>query len=170
MDEFNEEQAREIIKALLERFPALTNAFKNFGEAAKKGTAEFKKQIDELNKEVKKGRAGYADQLRALEQLNDAIEDLADTGEEGVKKAKLLQDREQLAREAANQLIKESAQEFGKSIAITATRSTGQFVKQLQVGASGTELSSTIMNAAIEATLVHLISQARPQKDLVENY
>jgi hypothetical protein len=152
MDEINQEQARQIINAMLERFPALTDSFKKFGDAAKKGSAEFKKELEALSKQVAKGRAGYADQLRKLEELNDVIKELSDTGADGAKKSKLLQEREQLAREAANQLIKESAQEFGKSLAITATRSTGTFVKQLQVGASGTELSSTIMNAAIEAT------------------
>ena len=152
MDEFNEDQARQLINAMLERFPALTDSFKKFGDAAKKGSAEFKKEIDTLNKQIAKGRAGYADQLRAIEQLNDAIEELTGTSEDNAKKAKLLQQREELVRAAANQKMKEAATEFGKSITGTATRSAGTFAKQLQDGASGTVLSSTVMNAAIEAT------------------
>jgi hypothetical protein len=50
MDEFNEDQARQLINAMLERFPALTDSFKKFGDAAKKGSAEFKKEADKRSR------------------------------------------------------------------------------------------------------------------------
>ena len=78
MDELNEieKQALETINAILARFPAVTQALKNFGDAAKRSSADFKKSIEDLNKDIKKGRAGFTDQLRMLENLNDALEDL----------------------------------------------------------------------------------------------
>ena len=142
----------EELKKLTDRFGITNISLKNFGDATKKSSADFKKEIEELNKQVKKNRAGYADQLRAIEQLNDAIEALADTGAEGAKKAKLLQQREELVRAAANQKMKEAATEFGKQIGVNATQTTAKFTRQLQANASGTELSSTVMNAAIDAT------------------
>lgn len=152
MDDEALRRFEEELKKLTDRFGITNVSLKNFGDATKKSSADFKKEIEELNKQVKKNRAGYAEQLRALESLNDAIEDLADTGAEGAKKAKLLQQREELVRAAANQKMKEAATEFGKQIGVNATQTTAKFTRQLQVNASGTELSSTVMNAAIDAT------------------
>lgn len=152
MDDEALRRFEEELKKLTDRFGITNVSLKNFSDATKKSSADFKKEIEELNKQVKKNRAGYADQLRALEQLNDAIEDLADTGAEGAKKAKLLQQREELVRAAANQKMKEAATEFGKQIGVNATQTTAKFTRQLQANASGTELSSTVMNTAIDAT------------------
>ena len=148
--QFNEELGK-----LEARFGITIASLKSFGDAAKKGADAFKKSLDELNKEIKKGRAGYADQLRALEQLNDAIEELSDQAKDATQKKKLeeLQEaRQQLVKEAATQRIKEAAEKFGTELTTNVSQTTGRFVKQLQVGASGTELSSDIMNSAIEAT------------------
>jgi hypothetical protein len=165
MDEEIRREFEEQLRALGERFGITNLQLKNFGDAAKKGADAFKKSLDELNKEIKKGRAGYADQLRALEQLNDAIEDLADQAKDATQKKKLeeLQEaRQQLVKEAATQRIKEAAEKFGTELTTNVTQSTGRFVKQLQVGASGTELSSDLMNSAIEATAsgVRLLGQS----------
>ena len=165
MDEEIRREFEEQLKALGERFGITNLQLKNFGDAAKKGADAFKKSLDELNKEIKKGRAGYADQLRALEQLNDAIEDLADQAKDATQKKKLeeLQEQRQLLiREAATQRIKEAAEKFGTELTTNVTQSAGRFVKQLQVGASGTELSSDLMNSAIEATAsgVRLLGQS----------
>ena len=165
MDEEIRREFEEALKALGERFGITNLQLKNFGDAAKKGADAFKKSLDELNKEIKKGRAGYADQLRALEQLNDAIEELADQAKDAEKNKKLeeLQEqRLQLVKEAAAQRMKESAEKFGIELATNVTQSTGKLVKGLQAGASGTELSSDIMNSAIEATAsgVRLLGQS----------
>ncbi len=152
MDEEIKRQLEEGIKQLAERLGIANPILKNFGEAAKKGSAEFRKELDALSKEVKKGRATYADQLRKLEELNDVIEELTDTGADAAKKAKLLQQREELIRAAANQKMKEAATEFGKQIGVNATQTTAKFTRQLQANASGTELSSNVMNSAIDAT------------------
>lgn len=165
MDEEIRREFEEQLKALGERFGITNLQLKNFGDAAKKGADAFKKSIDDLNKEIKKGRAGYADQLRAIEQLNDAIEDLADQAKDATQKKKLeeLQEaRQQLVKEAATQRIKEAAEKFGTELTTNITQTTGRFVKQLQVGASGTELSSDLMNSAIEATAsgVRLLGQS----------
>ena len=148
-------QVNEELEKLEARFGITIGNLKSFGEAARKGADAFKKSLDELNKEIKKGRAGYSDQLRALEQLNDAIEELSDQTKDATQKKKLeeLQEaRQQLVKEAATQRIKEAAEKFGTELTTNVSQTTGRFVKQLQVGASGTELSSDIMNSAIEAT------------------
>jgi hypothetical protein len=148
-------QVNEELEKLEARFGITIGNLKSFGDAARKGADAFKKSLDELNKEIKKGRAGYSDQLRALEQLNDAIEDLADQAKDAEKNKKLeeLQEqRLQLVKEAAAQRMKEAAEKFGTELTTNVTQTTGKLVKGLQAGASGTELSSDIMNSAIEAT------------------
>ena len=148
-------QIEEELEKLEARFGITIGNLKSFGDAARKGADAFKKSLDELNKEIKKGRAGYSDQLRALEQLNDAIEDLADQAKDAEKNKKLeeLQEqRLQLVKEAAAQRMKEAAEKFGTELTTNVTQTTGKLVKGLQAGASGTELSSDIMNSAIEAT------------------
>ena len=92
MDEEIRREFEEQLRALGERFGITNLQLKNFGDAAKKGADAFKKSLDDLNKEIKKGRAVYADQLRALEQLNDAIEELADQAQDSVTKDKIIRD------------------------------------------------------------------------------
>jgi hypothetical protein len=145
-------QIEEELKKLEERFGITIGNLKSFGAAAIKGSSEFKKELEKLGKQIEKGRAGYADQLRLLESLNDSIEDAIKKKKSETEVNKLLQQKKELLEKAAYQNTREQLQIFGESLANTATRSTGQFIKQLQVGASGTELSSTVMNAAIEGT------------------
>jgi hypothetical protein len=151
---FTEEEAARLIQELLERFPALTQAFKNFGDAAKRSTADFKKSIEDLNKDIKKGRAGFADQLRMLENLNDALEDLekqVKSTENLDRKTQLEKQRSDLLDQAARRNVRESLQQFGEELTNNVTQSSGRLVRQLQVGASGTELSSDLMNTSIDA-------------------
>lgn len=152
MDELNEleKQALESINAILARFPAVTVALKNFGEQAKKSSADFKKELVELNKEIKKGRAGYQDQLRALEQLNDSIEDAVKKNKSKAEIDRLQQQKQRLLEEAAWQNTREQLQQFGTELGKATIAGTGKFVRGLQDSASSTQLTSTILNAGID--------------------
>jgi len=155
MDEEQLRLIQEAVAKLSEAVNITTPGLKKFSDAAKQGSDTFKKELDKLNKEIKKGVKGYQDQLAVLKELNDAIEDLADQAKDAEKNKKLeeLQEqRLQLVREAAAQRMKESAEQFGIELTNNLTQTTGKLVKGLQAGASGTELSSDIMNSAIEAT------------------
>ena len=72
MDEEIKRQFEEQLRALGERFGITNLQLKNFGDAAKKGADAFKKSLDDLNKEIKKGRAGYADR-RLRVDLSDLL-------------------------------------------------------------------------------------------------
>jgi hypothetical protein len=153
MDEEIKRQFEEQLKALGERFGITNLQLKNFGDAAKKGADAFKKSLDELNKEIKKGRAGYADQLRALEQLNDAIEDLAEQAQDSATKDKITQLQKQraaLMEQAARQNATEQLEYFGEELKKAAITGTGRFVRGLQDNASSVQLTSGILNAGID--------------------
>lgn len=153
MDEEIRREFEEQLKALGERFGITNLQLKNFGDAAKKGADAFKKSLDELNKEIKKGRAGYADQLRALEQLNDAIEELSEQAQDSVTKDKVVQLQKQraaLMEQAARQNATEQLEYFGEELSRAAINGTGKFVRGLQDNASSVQLTSGILNAGIE--------------------
>jgi len=155
MDELNEieKQALETINAILARFPAVTQALKNFGDAAKKSSAEFKKSIEDLNKDIKKGRAGFTDQLRMLENLNDALEDLGKqvkSTENIERKTELEKQRAALLEQAARQNTTEQLEYFGEELKKAAITGTGRFVRDLQSNASSVTLTSGILNAGID--------------------
>jgi hypothetical protein len=153
MDEEIKRQFEEQLRALGERFGITNLQLKNFGDAAKKGADAFKKSLDELNKEIKKGRAGYADQLRALEQLNDAIEELADQAQDSVTKDKVVQLQKQrtaLLEQAARQNAREQLEYFGEELGKATITGTGKFVRGLQDGVSATQLTNTVLNAGID--------------------
>jgi hypothetical protein len=153
MDEEIKRQFEEQLRALGERFGITNLQLKNFGDAAKKGSDAFKKSLDELNKEIKKGRAGYADQLRALEQLNDAIEELADQAQDSVTKDKVVQLQKQrtaLLEQAARQNAVEQLEYFGEELGKATITGTGKFVRGLQDGVSATQLTNTVLNAGID--------------------
>ena len=153
MDEEIKRQFEEQLRALGERFGITNLQLKNFGDAAKKGADAFKKSLDELNKEIKKGRAGYADQLRALEQLNDAIEELSDQAQDSVSKDKVTQLQKQraaLLEQAARQNTTEQLEYFGEELKKAAITGTGRFVRDLQSNASSVQLTSGILNAGID--------------------
>ena len=146
--QFNEELER-----LEARFGITIASLKSFGDAARKGADAFKKSLDELNKEIKKGRAGYVDQLRALEQLNDAIEELSDQAQDSVSKDKVTQLQKQraaLLEQAARQNTTEQLEYFGEELKKAAITGTGRFVRDLQSNASSVQLTSGILNAGID--------------------
>ena len=145
------ERAREELVKLLDRFPGLGQQLSDLGKAAKAGSNDFKKSIQQLNKDVEKGRATYRDQVRMMEQLSDAIDDLGDTAEDNAKKSILVQQREEVARNASNQRIQEASMSFGKKLYEGSTKLTGELVRSLQDGASGTAISTALLNGAIDA-------------------
>jgi hypothetical protein len=150
MDDLDAEKARELIEQLVERFPALTNDFKNLGIAAKKGTVDFTKTLKDLNRDVEKGRASFKRIVNSIESLDDAIEELGSTAADGAKRSKLLQQREELVKLAADERTKEASIKFGKSLTNGATKLTADLTKSLQSGASSTEISSKILTAGID--------------------
>jgi hypothetical protein len=153
MDDEIKREFEEQLKALGERFGITNLQLKNFGDAAKKGADAFKKSLDDLNKEIKKGRAGYADQLRALEQLNDAIEELSDQALDSAQKQKLkdLQEaRQQLLKDAATRNAVEQLEYFGEELTKVTIIGTGKLVRDLQSNASSVQLTGTILKAGID--------------------
>ena len=159
MDEEIKRQFEEQLRALGERFGITNLQLKNFGDAAKKGADAFKKSLDDLNKEIKKGRAGYADQLRALDQLNDAIEELADQAQDSVTKDKVVQLQKQrtaLLEQAARQNVVEQLEYFGEELGKATIAGTGKFVRGLQDNVSSTKLASDILNAGIDVAAAGL--------------
>lgn len=156
MDDESLRRFEEGIQELADRLGITNPILKSFANTAKKSSAEFKKSIEDLNKEVKKGQRGYADQLRKIEELNDAIDGLTGSNEDASKKQQLLLQREELVRAAANQRMKEAAEKFGNELTVNALQSTNKFVRQMQTNSSGAELSQTVMNAAIDATATTL--------------
>lgn len=145
------ERAREELVKLLDRFPGLGQQLTDLGKAARAGSNDFKKSIQQLNKDVEKGRATYRDQIREMERLNDAIDDLGDTTADNAKKSVLIQQREELARNASNQRIQEASMAFGRKLYEGSTKLTGDLVRSMQDGASGTQISTTLLNSAIDA-------------------
>ena len=67
------------------------------------------------------------------------------------RKTQLEKQRSDLLDQAARRNVRESLQQFGEELATNVTQSSGKLVRQLQVGASGTELSSDLMNTSIDA-------------------
>ena len=94
-------QVEEELKKLEERFGITIGNLKSFGEAAVKGSSEFKKELVKLSKQIEKGRAGYADQLRVLESLNESIEDAVKQKKSETEVNKLLQQKKELLEKAA---------------------------------------------------------------------
>jgi len=151
MDDLDAEKARELIEQLVDRFPALSNELKNLGISAKKGSVDFTKTLKDLNRDVEKGRASFKQIVNSIESLDDAIDDLGSTTADNAKKSKLLQQREELVKLAANERTKEASIAFGKSLTNGATKLTADLTKSLQSGASGTEVSTILLNSAIDA-------------------
>ena len=162
MGDVDFEKLQEAIDAMAEKFGLASPELAAFIKATSKGTKDFKKAIDDLNKEIKKGKASYADQKRVLDQLNDELEDLGDaTGDASktTRKQTLLAERDIVAKNAAMQKTKEAAEKFGDVMGKSAIQGTGTFIRGLQAGASATELASGIMNMGIDvaASGMHLL-------------
>ena len=143
-------QIEEELRKLEERFGITIGNLKSFGAAAVKGSSEFKKELEKLSKQIEKGRAGYADQLRVLESLNDSIEDAVKQKKSETEVNKLLQQKKELLEKAAYQNTREQLQQFGTELGKAAVSGTGKFVRGLQDNASSVQLTSGILNAGID--------------------
>ena len=117
---------------------------------------DFEKEIKRLNDQVKKGRAGYADQLALIDRLNDEIEKLGNSTADQAKKSKLLSDRKELVEKAAVKNFQEQRQKFGEELGKAAITGTGKFVRGLQDGVSATQLTNTVLNAGIDVAAAGL--------------
>jgi hypothetical protein len=160
----DEEGARQVAEAvfqaltqLTDRFDANSSEMKVFNGRIKRSSDDFARDMVNLGRSVKRGEAGYKEQQQLLKQLNDAIEESIESHGDATERKRLLEQKEEVARQAYQQNFKEQAQEFGKGVGeATRTASTqivtsaGQFVKGLQAGSSGTELSAGLMNTAID--------------------
>jgi hypothetical protein len=143
-------QIEEELRKLEERFGITIGNLKSFGAAAVKGSSEFKKELEKLSKQIEKGRAGYADQLRLLESLNDSIEDAVKKKKSETEVNKLLQQKKELLEKAAYQQAREQLQQFGTELGKATITGTGKFVRGLQDGVSATQLTNTVLNAGID--------------------
>lgn len=143
-------QIEEELKKLEERFGITIGNLKSFGDAAVKGSSEFKKELVKLSKQIEKGRAGYADQLSLLESLNDSIEDAVKQKKSETEVNKLLQQKKELLEKAAYQQAREQLQQFGTELGKATIAGTGKFVRGLQDGVSATQLTNTVLNAGID--------------------
>ena len=147
----------QMLEQLNERFGASGDAMKKFSDGAKKSSDQFDKDIAGLNKAVQRGKAGYAEQQQLMEQLNEAIEESIETHGDATERKRLMDQKEQVARQGHQKNIQEQAKEFGKSMG-EATRtaatqivtSAGQFVKGLQANNSGTELAAGLMETVVD--------------------
>jgi hypothetical protein len=106
---------------------------------------------------LKTGNAGMEKYQAQLEALDRAIEDLADTtkdAEAGARKQQLQEQRDAMANKIAmaefNARLLNTSKVLAGSLADTVTKTTGQFVRGLQGNASATEMTSTLMNGAVD--------------------
>jgi methyl-accepting chemotaxis protein len=136
-----------------DQFGLVNGSLVSFLRSVKKNTADFDKEIKKLNKGIERGTKGFQDQLYVLQQLNDAIEELADQAQDAATKDKVTQLQKQraaLLEQAAYQNAREQLEYFGEELKKAAITGTGKFVRGLQDGASSTQLTSTVLNAGID--------------------
>ena len=149
----NINEAYENFKKFSEMFGAATPEMAAFIKATSKGSKEFKKTIDDLNKEIKKGKAGYEKQKQVLDALNDAIEELGDTSNDASKtteKQRLLAERDALAHSAMMKGVTEDVSAGVTKSVVSLTMGAGQFVKGLQANQSAAQLSGDLFNTGID--------------------
>jgi hypothetical protein len=128
-----------------------------FYKQVNKNSEHFSQSLTALSKAVRRGEASYADQHRLLKQLNNAIEDAKEANADAAEIQKLIDQKKLLAERANQQRQKEQLQESGKSFgeAIRAgsaqmATGAGQFVRGLQAGQSGVQITTGLMNAALD--------------------
>jgi hypothetical protein len=141
------------IQAMAEKFGTTTESLGDFIKVTGKGTKEFKKQIDDLNKEIKKGNAGYAEQKRVLGELNKALEELGDTTNDAAKTSKkqsLLAERDALAHSAMMRGVTEDVAEGVSKSTVSMVQGAGAFVKGLQANSSAAQLSGDLFKVGID--------------------
>lgn len=154
-DKLNE--AYEHMRKFADMFGATTPELDKFIKVTSKGHKEFKKEIDALNKEIKKGKAGYEQQKQKLDELNDALEELGDTTNNAAKtteKHRLLAERDALAHSALMRGVMEDTAEGVAKSAVTMTYGAGAFVKGLQANQSAAQLSGEVFKVGIDVAAV----------------
>ena len=90
------EITREELLKLADTFGVTNTELAGLIKNIRNNSKDFEKEIKRLNDQVKKGRAGYADQLALIDRLNDEIEKLGNSTADQAKKSKLLSDRKEL--------------------------------------------------------------------------
>ena len=106
-----------------------------------------------------KGGTAHLDKYKAqLEQLDNAIEELAKTAEEsgtGSKRQQLEELRNQMAMKIAGAEFRADLRKTGgvltSALGSALTQTIGKFTSGLQGNASATELTTTLMNGAVDA-------------------
>ena len=144
------EITREELLKLADTFGITNTELAALIKNIRNNSKDFEKEIKRLNDQVKKGRAGYADQLALIDRLNDEIEKLGTSTADQTKKSKLLSDRKELVEKAAYQNLREQLQHFGTELGKATITGTGKFVRGLQDGVAATQLTNTVLNAGID--------------------
>ena len=145
------------IQAMADKFGTTTDGLADFIKVTSKGTKEFKKQLDDLNKEIKKGKAGYAQQKQVLENLNTALEEFGDTlGDEDKIREKnaLISQRDTLAHSAMMRGVTEDVTMAVSKTTVGLVVGAGQFVKGLQANQSAAALSGELFKVGIDVAAV----------------
>ena len=157
MSDIDFTKMQEELDAMAAKFGTTTAGLSDFLKVTSKSTKEFKKQIDELNKEIKKGKQGYVDQKRILDSINDKLEEFGDTTGDAAKTTKkqsLLAERDALAHSAMMRGVTEDvAAGVGKSV-VAMTYGAGAFVKGLQANQSAAQLSGEVFKLGIDVAAV----------------
>ena len=150
------EITREELLKLADTFGVTNTELAGLIKNIRNNSKDFEKEIKRLNDQVKKGRAGYADQLALIDRLNDEIEKLGNSTADQAKKSKLLSDRKELVEKAAVKNFQEQRQKFGEELGKAAIAGTGKFVRGLQDGVAATQLTNTVLNAGIDVAAAGL--------------
>ena len=107
---------------------------------------------------IRSGNAGMEQYKQQLQALDAAIEQLAattDDAEAGRRKQELQTQRmameSKIAMAEFNAKVLNTGKVLASNLGSTAAKATGDFVKGLTSGSSATELSSTMMNSAVDA-------------------
>lgn len=106
--------------------------------------------LGKFTKGIKEGFSAIADFSEDLQTLDKAIAEATDSA----KKSELETQRETMARRASTVAMQAAAIDFtkaiGKNVIGGITSTAGKFVTGLQNNASATDLSSTLMNSAVD--------------------
>jgi len=150
MDDDLQQQFEQAVKDLAERFGIASSSLKVFSDAAKKGGDNFKKSMDQLYKDIKKGNASFNQVTRAIDSLDDAISELGNTANDGAKKAQLQQQRTELVEKAKNIRVTEASKLFTKNLLTGSTKLISDLTNDMQQGAGGVSMSTTMLKTAID--------------------
>ena len=107
---------------------------------------------------LKTGNAGmekYKIQLEALDRALEELEDSSDKAAAGARRREIQDQRDAMAHKIAMAEFNARLLNTGKVLAVsltdTVSKTAGQFARGLQGNASATDLSSTLMNGAVDA-------------------